>query len=387
MKAISRDSKNWKSKRWLLIVKATFVAFLFVSVLGPVVATKFFGVDDINVRRIYYHAINNENSRSFGQKATNVDNKKSPIIPVIYDPFINSNEPDRLKRIANELNIVASYKPGIIIFDYVFSDTTSYSNEAKKLMVSAVKACLDSGIVFITDVIENEDSSFFQKAPYSLDVLSGSSVTPFSKLNNVVEDNKLKWIPIVVSDTFFNRASRDSRFYQKRYMNFDPSERMETANSSGYNSVELQRLLCSKIVIFSDYSSGDDMHELLSFPIIGVDSVKKVPSGAELLWYAVRDELNDFWDVELATYWSLLVSVILSFLYLLTQTLIRRRYDKYAFLLLIHLFVYMSFLAIIGYFFMRIGHYVLQLAIPAISLVLIDIFSGYLNSGNDENTL
>lgn len=376
-----------KSKHfWLALIVSTAISAVLVRALGTEAATKIVGADNTNVRTLYYHIVANIE-----------DNEEDSDELVLYNPFISTYRTDRIKQLAEELSIVSNYSPNVIVFDYILTDTLSYNPESKLALIDAIQHCIDAGIVFIaTEVMDASDEnrirserSFFQGPPYFLSVESGNSFTSFDRLKNVSADGELPWIPIVVSRHILSRPPHADAFYNRRYINFSPG-RISTANSC-MDQHMLSERLSSKVVVFSDYTLADDMHELLHFPIRGVvegdSNIKSRVSGAELLWYSIRDELEDKWDVRV--HWSLVLffTLVFSFFYFVSLGKIKycskiksRRpigHSMRSFLLfaLFELFI----LGIWGSILMAF-HWVFPLAMPAISLVILNMFDKVLDN-------
>lgn len=364
---------------WVAIVASTVASSLLVLLLGSGKATKIVGADNTNVRTLYYHIVSNID----GKKASS-DNI------VLYNPLNNVSKKDRIQQLAEELTLVSSYNPQVIVFDYILTDTASYAPNSKQALVDAIQNCVDAGIVFIaTEVKDNQkgsefppEKSYFQEPPYSLAVESGNTLTSFHKLDHVLSDGNLPWVPIVVSKHVLSRPVRPDSYYQRRYINFSPG-RIKTAHSA-HQEGDLVKMISSKIVIFSDFTRGDDMHELLTFPIKGIvndgSDIRIRASGAELLWYSIRDELENKWDVEVPFLWVFLFTIIYTGIFFVWSYRIfssgkRKGTNKlltalYLFLLFISFDIFA--LGIWGAILMCF-HWVFPLAIPAISLVFINL--------------
>lgn len=366
---------------WTAVLVSTIVSGLLVLILGSNAATKIVGADNTSVRTLYYHVISK----------MDLPKEKSDEI-ALYNPFHKVYETDRLLQLAKELSLVAKFEPKVIVFDYILTDTLSYSPEARQAIVDAIQACLDTGIVFIATEVKNESNvseylssnSFFQDPPYSLKVESGNALTDFNRLSNVSTEGESLWVPIVVSKHLLNRPFRPKSFYENRYLSFSPGLISPTHNEN--EEQDLRRRLTSKVVIFSDYTLGDDMHELLPFPIKGItlglsDSKTRV-SGAELLWYSVRDELEDKWDVTVSRVWVILFSFILTCFYFLLRFYIQfegkrcgRKVLCISFKGFVYFIIFELFILSIWGFILMCFHWVFPLAMPAICLVLVEPFT------------
>lgn len=373
----------------LAALLSTAVSTLLVCFFGGFASTKAMGADNSDVRSIYYHTI------------ANVELKPELCDRlVLYNPLVHASEEDKCLQLAQGLSIVAEHHPQMVVFDYILHDTTSFSSSSRNRLVEAIQACVDSGIVFIASEVRDIESgndfmkfgserSFFLEPPYSLDVESANALTMFDKLDKVYSDSSLLWLPIAVSRHLPDCPDRPASFYKNRYLSFAPG--VITTAHRGHTENDLDALISSKIVLFSDYNQGDDMHELLSFPVRGIpdadgESNKKVlVSGAELLWYSIRDELDNKWDVEIPLIYTFIVTFLITFLYFCCLWRIKLKFaiwgsdGKLSKKLLESLSCFAHFglyeillLPLLGVILMH-SHLVLPVAIPAISLVIVNL--------------
>lgn len=370
------------------------LSMVLVRCIGESVSSKILGADNSDIRSIYYHSI---------AESDNVKDSYDQL--VVYNPITNHPGRDKLVQLADELRNVSKYHPRIIVFDYILVDTASYSTSAKIQMLDAIKECLDSGIVFIAaeekyvdphSNIAIHNSSFFVNPPYFLNVERGNTATMFNRvLDNSNSDDDVLWMPLVVSKHAKGIEQHPASFYNQRYINFSPGH-IEIA-FNGHPDNYLRKKISSKIVIFSSYTAVDDMH-VLPFP------VKTIPegdidynyriSGAELLWYTIRDEIYDKWDVKASFSLILLLSFLCTFFYCILRKFFYCKLRKFFyFILKRRIFVsnkcrqlgesFVSFFAfmlgilvliLVCYLLMSCWHLVFPIPFATVSLVIVNLF-------------
>lgn len=398
--------KRFMSCGWRALgtsILAVAFSLLLVHACEDRTASILVGADDFDVRSQYYNAI--------------VDYCRGPQCDsvIIYDPFYNTIVTDTRRQLADELRFVAQFKPKIIIFDHIHPISSHTASDS--LLIDAIGACLDSNIVFVVPESyssgANVNKNFFHDQPFSTSLVSGSPYIPINRIgeSGLIDFEQggktLPWIPELVY-SLLKIGNHSGDYYVNKYLSFESSERIPYYHrgffSKPESGPELVRLIQSNIVIFSAYSLGDDMH-IMPFYIRGVseteEGLKKLEvGGAELMWYAIRDELCDYYDKRLPLPWVVLISIMVSFLYsfhlLKSKRIIFVLLSKLiAFLYSIHLlkckrrinihpafsrffdFLFFAFislivLSIIGGILMYY-HWVLPMAIPAISIVLCNI--------------
>jgi len=357
---------------------STFLSMLLVRCTGEYAASKILGADNSDIRSLYYHTI-----------AKVDEDKDSYDKLVLYNPITNLPNRDRITQLADELRNVCKYHPSIIVFDYILADTASYSLSSSFQIVDAIQACLDSGIIFIaaeekyTDTYLNKaihNSSFFVKPPYSLKVERGNTATIFNKALDKTSDDDILWMPLVVSSQLNESQPHPASFYSQRYLSFAPGQ-IETA-FNGHPEDYLRKKISSKIVIFSSHTAADDIHEL-PFP------VKTIPdgdidysiqiSGAEMLWYSIRDEIYDKWDRKAPRIVVFIITLLLTCLYCLLRrmcactsvdSLLTRIKNSFCSFLL---FIIVIALLLILCFFMMSRHIVFPITVTTVSLVFVNL--------------
>lgn len=360
---------------------STVLSMGLVRCVGEFATSKILGSDNSDVRSVYYHSIAQLDitKDSFDQL-------------VIYNPITNLPNRDKLTQLADELRNVSKYRPSLIVFDYILADTASYSLTGSHQIVEAIQACLDSGIVFIaaeekyTDPHSNKtinNSSFFVKTPYVLNVERGNTATMFNKALNRIYSDDILWMPLVVASHVKGTESHPSSFYDHRYISFEPGQ-IETA-FNGHPADYLRKRITSKIVIFSSHTASDDVHEL-PFP------VKTIPdgdidynyqiSGAELLWYSVRDEIYGKWDKKASVFLVFFVTLLLTYMYIYCIFKWKCSYankDSLCHRFIESIVSFLIFLAAIAILLilcllMMSWHIVFPVAVTTTSLVIVNLF-------------
>ncbi|MCR5018981.1 MAG: hypothetical protein K6A64_09300 [Bacteroidales bacterium] len=378
------DQKNRRRSAWTKIwriigvpVVSVLLSYGLVWFLTETSASILVGADNFDARALYYRTTAKE---SRGIQCDSV---------IIYDPFCESVVTDTRRKLAEELLFVSGFKPRIIVFDHILPHLSHTQSDT--LLATAIRACLDSGIAVI--VPESQTSlgavqkNYFLDPQFSLQVISGNPFIPVESIGEWYSNKKSvnSWIPVAV-DSLVNHRSYDPGFFKDKYLNFDSPKRIQYLYRNRFDSQAdslFRYFIQSRIVIFSAYSAGDDIHTL-PFEIQGIaktdeERVKKAVSGAELLWYAIRDVLCHQWDKQLPTGWILVISLLLTLVYNLIVVLCFARCRKLKGFLnkIVEFVLFIIFtiiiLTILGRILMHF-HWILPMAYPAISLVFCNIF-------------
>jgi len=377
---------NTKNKRgcnlckvFVLPLVSVLISYLLVLCLSETSASIIVGADSFDARHLYYNL--------------NADQCRGPLCDevIIYDPFNRTIVSDMRLRLAEELLYISKFKPKAIVFDHLLPYVSN--RESDSILVAAVRQCLAQDIVFITPQVRVQNGvvlkNFFDSPQYSLNLIPGDFYVPIDRIGEyskelLLQQNDVLWVPELVYSLDKGHAHPDD-FYRNKYINFDAPPRIQYYYrdffSENIGTIEPVKQISGRIVLFSAYSAGDDLHDL-KFAIRGVgeteqEVIKTKVSGAELLWYSVRDALKDNWDTQLHICWVLVISWILTCLYCCCiRCLYRRRWSALCKSILVFIvFVAMTIivLPIVGGILMCY-HLVLPMAIPAISLVLLNVF-------------
>ena len=127
-----------KNRRWTILLVSALATFilLWIANWNPLTATKIVGVDNYNIRDLYYKVqFNQKGKSSIGDSI------------VIYQPF-TADVPDVRLQIAKELGFLCQFHPKAIIFDYVFEEEHEFTKTSDSLLISAIDNCIVSGIKF-----------------------------------------------------------------------------------------------------------------------------------------------------------------------------------------------------------------------------------------------
>ena len=366
-------------KVFILPFISVLASLVFVSLLQDTSASIIVGADNFDVRHLYY---NTDADKSSGPQCEDV---------IIYDPFQKTIVSDTRLRLAEELLYISEFKPKVIVFDHILPYASE--GESDSILVDAIRQCLAQDIVFIAPRVRRPKGeivrNFFDYPQYSLDLILGDFYIPIDRIVEGFpeelppQDSCALWIPELVY-RLVKGATHTEDYYRNKYLNFDAPKRIpyyyHDSFSGDNDESELQKHISGRIVVFSAYSAGDDLHNL-EFAIQGVanteqERIKTIVSGAELLWYSIRDALTENWDKQLHLVWVLIISLILTFIYCCCIHFpFKRAPDLFQSIWNFFVFVAITIviMPLVGYGLMHL-HIVLPMAIPAISLVFLNVF-------------
>ena len=344
----------------IIIVSAVVTQILLLCVnYNPYIAAKITGVDNLNVRSLYYTATFGGEGVSYGDSI------------VIYQPLCDE-VPDKRKKIAEELFFLCQFHPKAIIFDYIFEKEYDFTKKSDELLLAAIKGCIDSGVKFYAPYVCQGTAkiNFFHKY---CNIEKGNVLVPNGIIESPCKTDSIPWMPTLVSG-----KNHSKTFYKYRGIEFTEPAEIQLANHSEIYTIDsLKQILYNKYVIFSDTQDRADLKSM-SFPTYDVrDGDKYELSGATQLWYFMRSEIYNRWDCYLPSYIAILFAIIIGFFYLFSLDLLcknpnesfKKRLIQYSIFIVYEI----GLIPLIGIGFMSF-HYVMPLAQSAIILVIINIF-------------
>ena len=351
-------------KRLFVILSLALIATsLLMLLFNTGIATTFMGVGNYDARKLYYSTYSS--SRQSRIEADSV---------VIYAPYYETPQ-DKREVIAKELEYISGFHPKAIVFDYVFKHY-SYTDTSDSFLVASLQHCLDSGIFiaapYAPDLPVKEN--FFHE---SLDIPKGMIEIPAGLVGDL-DSQKVRWMPNLVTG-----LTKNSVFYKGRSINFESPDKISAVNSSDYDPEVLAQSLKGKYVIFSDYTDRGDYHSLpFEVKTLHIKDNKPVYgntiSGAEALWYAMRSQVYDYWDVSVHPVISILIALLLAIVYLLILDSIHKDIKHLILRNVVSFVVFIAleviFIPCIGLALMRCGHRVLALSYPSVILVFVNLF-------------